>query len=85
LFAGREYPPDPKINFLFVIIGADAAMLFPFDSLAFPLDNPSGPLVASYLPPFQARAMKRTPSPERASMTLLKLRASASGDFSAAK
>src|SRR5262249_27964222 len=37
---GREYPAGPKINFLLAIIGQMLPKLFPFDPLAFALENP---------------------------------------------
>ena len=36
---GREYPPGPKINFLLAIIGQMLPKIFPFDPLAFALEN----------------------------------------------
>src|SRR5215470_4696074 len=36
---GREYPAGPKINFLLAIIGQMLPKLFPFDPLAFALEN----------------------------------------------
>jgi cytochrome P450 len=36
---GHAYPPGPKINFLAALIGPMLPKLFPFDPLAFALDN----------------------------------------------
>ena len=36
---GREYPAGPKINFLLAIVGQMLPKLFPFDPLAFALEN----------------------------------------------